>query len=58
MKGLRCPVCGSTRLKVTGTRPKPDGELRRRRVCEAGHRFSTAEIIITSNKVGSRWLSK
>lgn len=43
---LPCPSCGGSRHKVASTRVTPTGEIRRRRVCECGTRFSTIETIV------------
>lgn len=46
MSGLDCPECGSP-TDVMDSRPR-SGEIRRRRRCKNGHRFSTKEIVITA----------
>lgn len=45
--GLSCPECGALQSGVTDSRPcdKPLNNVRRRRRCENGHRFTTVEII-------------
>lgn len=44
-KGLQCPVCGSLLSMVIDKRNHTDGlGIRRRRMCENGHRFSTKEF--------------
>lgn len=45
MTGLLCPACGNDKLVVRDSRPQPCG-VRRRRVCECGHRFTTIETVI------------
>jgi transcriptional regulator NrdR family protein len=42
MSGIRCPVCLSTENNVVDSRPADD-HIRRRRVCNCGHRWSTFE---------------
>ena len=39
---MNCPTCGKD-TKVVDSRPQDDNVIRRRRVCDAGHRFNTWE---------------
>lgn len=42
--GIACPVCGHPNSAVIDKRNNSDGlGIYRRRVCQAGHRFSTHE---------------
>ena len=41
-----CPECGSTRGRTTNTRLRGEYVYRRKQ-CDAGHRFSTVEIVST-----------
>lgn len=43
--GPTCPRCRSTESSVVDTRPNPSGEIRRRRECPKGHRYTTYEAI-------------
>lgn len=40
---MNCPKCGSDSLRVLDTRERSI-DIRRRRECSKGHRFSTLEI--------------
>jgi len=43
---MRCPFCGSDKLRTLETRDSPNNALRRRRECiECGKRFTTYEYI-------------
>ena len=43
-RGLVCIACGNVRLKVVYTRPRPNGEILRRRECsKCGQRITTWE---------------
>jgi transcriptional repressor NrdR len=42
---MRCPYCGSTRLKVTDKRPSQDAIRRRRECISCKKRFTTYETI-------------
>jgi transcriptional regulator NrdR family protein len=44
---VKCPACESW-SEVKDTRINPKGELRRRRFCGNGHRFSTIEHVVVS----------
>lgn len=41
---MKCPECG-TESRVTETREVDEGNIRRRRECAKGHRFSTVEVV-------------
>lgn len=41
--GPTCPSCGSTDSSVVDSRPNPSGQIRRRRECGNGHRYTTYE---------------
>jgi len=44
--GLECPECASRFTKIIDSRPVPQSnEIRRRRACDNGHRFTTYEAI-------------
>jgi hypothetical protein len=44
--GITCPSCGSRHSLLKDSRPNREGdEIRRRRECENGHRFTTYERI-------------
>src|SRR5215831_10077234 len=46
-KGLRCLSCGSQRLRVVYTRPKPHGVVQRRRECrDCKQRATTWEKMV------------
>lgn len=47
---MKCPACeaevnSGTSGKVVDSRPAKDGQIRRRRICACGHRFTTYERI-------------
>lgn len=45
--GIACPTCGSTQTGVLDSRASLGNDtIRRRRKCEADHRFTTYELII------------
>ena len=50
---MRCAACGSSQSRVLSTRMQ-DGVLVRRRECDQGHRFSTAEIPLKTAKATRR----
>lgn len=42
IRGLRCPKCGKGNLRVTTTRPLPDGRVKRYHTCkDCGHHSTT-----------------
>lgn len=43
---LVCPQCG-VKSRVLDTRPAVEGGIRRRRICENNHRFTTKEHVET-----------
>lgn len=48
--GLRCPHCGSQRLRVTDT-DRVLSTVKRRRACLAcDYRFSTVEVVVKREK--------
>jgi hypothetical protein len=42
---MQCPACGSNETAVKDSRPN-GVRIRRRRVCECGHRFTTHEMTV------------
>lgn len=40
---MACPECGIRSTKVVDMRPTNFNQIRRRRVCSEGHRFTTYE---------------
>jgi transcriptional repressor NrdR len=45
---MKCPYCGSEKLKTLETRDSPDNTVRRRRECEdCGKRFTSYEYVET-----------
>jgi transcriptional regulator NrdR family protein len=44
---MKCPVCG-TYTEVIDSRMRPDGTRRRRYQCANEHRFTTNEIVIST----------
>lgn len=43
-KGLRCRGCGCRHFRVTSTDPKPNGEIKRYKICRAcGKKAVTTE---------------
>lgn len=47
-----CPTCGDV-TEVLDSRVKHAG-IRRRRVCPAGHRFNTEEVVLPDDKLATR----
>jgi transcriptional regulator NrdR family protein len=45
LAGIACPHCGSKANKITDSREAPHNQIRRRRACECGQRFSTYENV-------------
>lgn len=50
--GPGCPSCGSTDSTVVDSRPNPSGQIRRRRECPRGHRYTTYEGIAVQSRGG------
>lgn len=50
-----CPKCGSVHSIVFDTRTPYMGDYtRRRRVCDRGHRFTTTEMVVQTQKHNKR----
>lgn len=43
--GTACPKCGSKKSRVIDCRVAPHNQIRRRRECDEGHRYSTYENV-------------
>ena len=42
---MECPECGIKKTRVVDMRPSTFNQIRRRRVCDNGHRFTTYENV-------------
>lgn len=45
LAGIACMDCGSKNNRIIDSREAPFNQIRRRRACECGHRFSTYENV-------------
>lgn len=44
-KGTECPICRQRASNVIDSRRANNGQVRRRRECECGHRYTTFELV-------------